>query len=238
MTRPSSCVEQDEIRRSSPILRHTSAPSTSRLAIRASPDHLLPHTLDEEAEAEAAMCREKPWRRWSARRSGLQSVRRKASTTSTTVRRRRSARGNRGVLHNQRLACFVNVIIRLLAAALDGKDLAPLPGALKTFETFDLSSFSLQLVDGGATTQSLQMAPTKANINAKIERDVGDDAERAIPSRPDEIRKYALFDDAEICLRAVWVSSAYKVPCWRQNRYDTHRIKRDLSPQTDLTANA
>ncbi|KAK0939757.1 hypothetical protein LTR29_008621 [Friedmanniomyces endolithicus] len=184
------------------------------------------------------MCREKPWRRWSARRSGLQSVRRKASTTSTTVRRRRSAGGNRGVLHNHRLACYANVVIRLLAAALDGKDLAPLPGALKTFETFDLSSFSLQLVDGGATTQSLQMAPTKANINAKIERDVGDDAERAIASRPDEIRKYALLDDAEICLRAVWLSSPYKVPCWRQNRYNTHRIKRDQSLQTDLTANA
>ncbi|TKA35745.1 hypothetical protein B0A54_12914 [Friedmanniomyces endolithicus] len=146
--------------------------------------------------------------------------------------------GNRGVLHNHRLACYANVVIRLLAAALDGKDLAPLPGALKTFETFDLSSFSLQLVDGGATTQSLQMAPTKANINAKIERDVGDDAERAIASRPDEIRKYALLDDAEICLRAVWLSSPYKVPCWRQNRYNTHRIKRDQSLQTDLTANA
>ncbi|KAK0363162.1 hypothetical protein LTR91_023299 [Friedmanniomyces endolithicus] len=64
----------------------------------------------------------------------------------------------------------------------------------------NVSSVSLQLPDGGATMQSLQMPPTKASMNPKIERDVGVDAERS--------------------------------------RYNTHRIKRDLSPQTDLTANA
>ena len=41
-----------------------------------------------------------------------------------------------------------------------------------------MSSVSLQLPDGGATMQSLQMPPTKASMNPKIERDVGVDAER------------------------------------------------------------
>ncbi|KAK0805739.1 hypothetical protein LTR75_007201 [Friedmanniomyces endolithicus] len=44
----------------------------------------------------------------------------------------------------------------------------------------NVSSVSLQLPDGGATMQSLQMPPTKASMNPKIERDVGVDAERTL----------------------------------------------------------
>ncbi|KAK0261736.1 hypothetical protein LTR91_023556 [Friedmanniomyces endolithicus] len=46
-------------------------------------------------------------------------------------------------------------------------------------QTSDVSSFHLQLLDGGTTTKTRHRAPVQANIRAKIERDVGDDAERA-----------------------------------------------------------
>ncbi|TKA39502.1 hypothetical protein B0A54_10058 [Friedmanniomyces endolithicus] len=45
-------------------------------------------------------------------------------------------------------------------------------------QTSDVSSFHLQLLDGGTTTKTRHRAPVQANIRAKIERDVGDDAER------------------------------------------------------------
>ncbi|KAK1069796.1 hypothetical protein LTR12_006838 [Friedmanniomyces endolithicus] len=126
------------------------------------------------------------------------------------------------------------------AAALDGKDLAPLLGALKNVETFDVSSFHLQLLDSGTTTQSLQMAPTKANVRAKIEYDVGDDAERTnvrtnierdMGDAAERVRRDP--DDVLNKLRDREASGRDS-----QNRSNTHRIKQDLGPQTDPTANA
>ncbi|KAK0878570.1 hypothetical protein LTR87_007567 [Friedmanniomyces endolithicus] len=81
-------------------------------------------------------------------------------------------------LYNHRLACFSNVVIQLLAVALDGKDLASLLGALTTVETFGVNSFNIQFLTRCSATQTRHTDKLKSNVRARIERDLGDDAER------------------------------------------------------------
>ncbi|KAK0892098.1 Ubiquitin carboxyl-terminal hydrolase 38 [Friedmanniomyces endolithicus] len=81
-------------------------------------------------------------------------------------------------LYNHNLACFSNVVLQLLTAALEGKDLTSLFGALKDVETFGVSTLHVNVLNVGTKTKSREMAKMKAALRAAIQRDVGDDAER------------------------------------------------------------
>ncbi|KAK0315242.1 ATP-dependent DNA helicase srs2 [Friedmanniomyces endolithicus] len=81
-------------------------------------------------------------------------------------------------LYNHNLACFSNVVLQLLAAALEGKDLTSLFGALKDVETFGVSTLHVNVLNVGTKTKSREMGKMKAALRAAIQRDVGDDAER------------------------------------------------------------
>ncbi|TKA68947.1 hypothetical protein B0A55_08238 [Friedmanniomyces simplex] len=79
-------------------------------------------------------------------------------------------------LYNHHLACFSNVVIQLLAAALNGKDLEPLLGALEGVETYDVSPLHVRLLNGGTTTKTRHLGAMKTKLRAQIQSHVGDDA--------------------------------------------------------------
>ncbi|KAK0927367.1 hypothetical protein LTR91_003825 [Friedmanniomyces endolithicus] len=146
------------------------------------------HEVKEAAEAKAT--NEEAARAESVKQAAIleemgrtqkRSTKRPAEDTIDDGHRSKRAKRTDGEpwrLYNHHLACFSNVVLQLLAAALEGKDLTSLLGALKDVETFGVSSLHVNILNVGTKTKSRDMGKMKAALRAAIQRDMGDDAER------------------------------------------------------------